>query len=161
MASRVKTISEKHRWVKAPDGRTLHLQPASWDQVVREVAALYTSLDGDASVTYAGQREEDGVKVFVLHVKADLSRTGEYVPSSEYTSEHGGTPGAKFKGEFTTQVEGDLLWSVEHAHLISLTLEGKAAVTEGVSYERGGQSVEMVRKFSGTTRYSFAVERAD
>ena len=124
-------------------------------------AALYASLDGDASVTYAGQREEDGVKVFVLHVKADLSRTGEVVPSSEYTSEHGGAPGAKMKGEFTTQAEGDLLWSVEHAHLISLTLEGKAAITQGVSYERGGQSVEQVRKFSGTTRYSFAVERGD
>lgn len=124
-------------------------------------AALYASLDGDAKVTYAGQREEDGVKVFVLHVKADLSRTGESVPSSEYTSEHGGTPGVKVKVEFTTQVEGDLLWSVEHAHLISLTLEGKAAITEGVSYETNGQSVEMVRKFSGTTRYSFAVERAD
>jgi hypothetical protein len=121
--------------------------------------AFYASLDGDAKVTYAGQGEEDGVKVFVLHVEADLSRIGEYVPSSEYTSEHGGTPGANFKGEFTTQVEGDLLWSVEHAHVISLTLEGQAAVTEGISYEMGGQSVEMVRKFSGTTRYSFAVER--
>lgn len=124
-------------------------------------AALYASLDGDAKVTYAGQREEDGVKVFVLHVKADLSRTGESVPSSEYTSEHGGTPGAKVKLEFTTQAEGDLLWSVEHAHLISLTLEGRAAVTQGISYEVRGQSVEQVRKYSGKTRYSFAVERAD
>ncbi len=124
-------------------------------------AALYASLDGDAKVTYAGQREEDGVKVFVLHVKADLSRTGESVPSSEYTSEHGGAPGAKVTLEFTTQAEGDLLWSVEHAHLISLTLEGQAAVTQGVSYRVRGQSVEYVKKFSGTTRYSFAVERAD
>jgi hypothetical protein len=124
-------------------------------------AALYASLDGDAKVTYAGQREEDGVKVFVLHVKADLSRTGESVPSSEYTSEHGGTPGAKVKIEFTTQAEGDLLWSVEHAHLISLTLEGKAAITQGVSYSVRGQSVEQVKKFAGKTRYSFAVERAD
>ena len=132
------------------------------DEIYYELnAALYASLDGDAKVTYAGQREEDGVQVFVLHVEADLSRTGEYVPSSEYTSEHGGTPGAKFKGEFTTQVEGDLLWSVEHAHLISLTLEGQAAITEGMSYEMSGQSVETLRKFSGTTRYSFAVERAD
>jgi len=119
-------------------------------------AALYASLDGDASVTYAGQREEDGVKVFVLHVKADLSRTGEFVPSGEHA-----TPDAKVKLEFTTQAEGDLLWSVEHAHLISLTLEGQAAITEGVSYEMSGQSVETLRKFSGTTRYSFAVERAD
>ena len=124
-------------------------------------AALYASLDGDASVTYAGQREEDGVKVFVLHVEADLSRTGESVASSEYTSEHGGAPGAKTKLEFTTQAEGDLLWSVEHAHLVSLTLEGQAAFTQCVSYESGGQSFEWVRKFSGTTRYSFAVERAD
>ncbi|NOT31214.1 MAG: hypothetical protein HOP15_12270 [Planctomycetes bacterium] len=124
-------------------------------------AALYASLDGDAKVTYAGQREEDGVKVFVLHVKADLSRTGESVPSSEYTSEHGGTPGTKVKLEFTTQAEGDLLWSVEHAHLISLTLEGKATVTQGVSYPVRGQLVEQVKKFSGTTRYSFAVERGD
>ena len=124
-------------------------------------AALYASLDGDAKVTYAGQREEDGVKVFVLHVKADLSRTGESVPSSEYTSEHGGTPGAKVKLEFTTQAEGDLLWSVEHTHLISLTLEGRAAVTQGISYEVRGQSVEQVRKYSGKTRYSFAVARAD
>jgi len=132
------------------------------DAVEHELnAALYASLDGDAKVTYAGQREEDGVKVFVLHVKADLSRTGEFVPSSEYTSEHGGTPGTKVKIEFTTQAEGDLLWSVEHAHLISLTLEGKAAITEGASYEVHGQSFEYVRKFSGTTRYSFAVERAD
>lgn len=132
------------------------------DAVEHELdAALYASLDGDAKVTYAGQREEDGVKVFVLHVKADLSRTGESVPSSEYTSEHGGAPGAKVKLEFTTQAEGDLLWSVEHAHLISLTLEGQAAFTEGVSYEVRGQSVEQVKKFSGTTRYSFAVERAD
>ena len=124
-------------------------------------AALYASLDGDAKVTYAGQREEDGVKVFVLHVKADLSRTGEYVASSGYTSEHGGNPGAKTKVELTTQAEGDLFWSVEHAHLISLTLEGKAAITEGMSYEMSGQAVETLRKFSGTTRYSFAVERAD
>ena len=99
--------------------------------------------------------------MFVLHVKADLLRTGESVPSSEYTSEHGGAPGAKMKGEFTTQAEGDLLWSVEHAHLISLTLEGKAAITQGVSYPVRGQSVEQVKKLSGKTRYSFAVERAD
>jgi hypothetical protein len=124
-------------------------------------AALYASLDGDAKVTYAGQREKDGVKVFVLHVKADLSRTGECVASSAYTSEHGGAPGAKTKVEFTTQVEGDLLWSVEHAHLISLTLEGQAAITEGGSYEVRGQSFKKVRKFSGKTRYSFAVKRAD
>src|SRR6185436_18857200 len=108
-------------------------------------AALYASLDGDASVTYAGQREEDGVKVFVLHVKADLSRTGEFVPSSD----HGGAPGAKVKLKFTTQAEGDLLWSVEHAHLVSLTLKGPAALTQGISYEWRGQSVEQVRKFSG------------
>ena len=63
--------------------------------------------------------------------------------------------------EFTTQAEGDLLWSVEHAHQISLTLEGQAAVTQGISWERRGQSFEQVKKFSGTTRYSFAVERAD
>ena len=132
------------------------------DEIERALnAAFYASLDGDAKVTHAGQREEDGVKVFVLHVKADLSYTGEHVPSSEYTSEHSGTPGAKMKGEFTTQLEGDLLWSVEHAHLISLTLEGQAAVTQGTSYEWQGQSVEMVRKFSGKTRYSFVVERAD
>ena len=124
-------------------------------------AALYASLDGDAKVTYAGQREEDGVKVFVLHVKADLSRTGESVPSSEYTSEHGGAPGVKVKVEFTTQAEGDLLWSVEHAHLISLKLEGKSAITQGISYPVRGQSVEQVKKFSGKTRYSVAVERAD
>src|SRR5262245_13349445 len=87
------------------------------DAVEHELnAAPCASLDGDAKVTYAGQREEDGVKVFVLHVKADLSRTGESKPSSE----HGGAPGAKVKVEFTTQAEGDLLWSVEHAHLISL-----------------------------------------
>jgi len=119
-------------------------------------AALYASLDGDASMTYAGQRKEDGVKVFVLHVKADLSRTGEFVPSGEHA-----TPGAKVKISFTTQAEGDLLWSVEHAHLISLTLEGQATVTQGISYSVGGQSVEQARKFSGKTRYSFAVERAD
>ena len=132
------------------------------DEIEHELnAALYASLDGDAKVTYAGQREEDGVKVFVLHVKADLSRTGEYVPSSEYTSEHGGAPGAKVKLKFTTQAEGDLLWSVEHGHMISLTLEGQAALTQGISYEWKGQSVEQVRKFSGKARYSFAVERAD
>jgi hypothetical protein len=132
------------------------------DEIEHELnAALYASLDGDAKVTYAGQREEDGVKVFVLHVKADLSRTGESLPSSAYTSEHGGAPGAKVTLAFTTQAEGDLLWSVEHAHLISLTLVGQAAVTQGLSYEVRGQSVEYVKKFSGTTRYSFAVERAD
>lgn len=132
------------------------------DEIEHELtAALYASLDGDAKVTYAGQHEKDGVKVFVLHIKADLSRAAEHVASSEYTSKHGGTPGAKTKLEFATQVEGDLLWSVEHAHLISLTLEGQAAVTQCVSYEMRGQSVEMVRKFSGKTRYSFAVERAD
>jgi len=124
-------------------------------------AAFYASLDGDAKVTYAGLREKDGEKVFVLHVKADLSQAGESMPSSEYTSEHGGAPGTKTKVELTTQAEGDLLWSVEHAHLISLTLEGQTAITQGVSYEMRGQSVEMVRKFSGKTRYSFAVERAD
>ena len=119
-------------------------------------AALYASLDGEASVTYAGQREEDGVKVFVLHVKADLSRTAEFAPSGEHA-----TPGAKVKLKFTTKAEGDLLWSVDHAHLISLTLEGQASVTQGLSYPARGQSVEQVRKFSGKTRYSFAVERAD
>ena len=132
------------------------------DEMYSEVnTALYASLDGNAKVTYAGQREEDGVKVFVLHVKADLSRAGEHVASSEYTSEHGGTPGARTRIEFTTQVEGDLLWSVEHKHLISLTLEGQATFSEGASFERQGQTFKSVRKFSGTTRYSFAVKRAD
>jgi hypothetical protein len=46
MAGRVKTLSERARWVYAPDGRPLHLEPDNWETVVREVANLYTELDG-------------------------------------------------------------------------------------------------------------------
>lgn len=59
MAGRIKKISEKHRWQVTPQGRAQHLDPAHWDTVVREVASLYTALDGalqqyrDARVKYS------------------------------------------------------------------------------------------------------------
>ncbi len=46
MAGRLRRLSEKPRWVRGPDGRVQHLQPASWDAAVRELAGLYTELDG-------------------------------------------------------------------------------------------------------------------
>ena len=147
------------RAVLWPGGRLRYHEPDKSEPDPDELAlnaALYASLDGDARVTYAGQREEDGVKVFVLHVKADLSRSAEYVPSGERAR-----PGSKVKIKFTTEAEGDLFWSVEHAHMVSLKLEGQASLTQGLSYPAGGQSAEQSRTYSGKMRYSFAVERGD
>jgi hypothetical protein len=46
MSGRIRNVAEKRRWVITPAGRAAHLQPAAWDTVVREVATLYTELDG-------------------------------------------------------------------------------------------------------------------
>jgi hypothetical protein len=46
MASRIKTLGDKRRWVLSPSGLPLHLEPNQWETVVKELANLYVELDG-------------------------------------------------------------------------------------------------------------------
>lgn len=46
MAGRMRRLAEKVRWSFGPTGAAVHLEPGSWEMAVRELAGLYTELDG-------------------------------------------------------------------------------------------------------------------
>jgi len=118
---------------------------------------LSENLEGDVRVTYAGTREEDGVRVAVLKLEVSASTEGS-----------GTQDGPRGETEQTVtmefDLEGELLWAVEAGHLQSVELSGGLdSVLENHSTFDGGQGpMEAVQTmtFEGEVDFTAAVADA-
>jgi hypothetical protein len=99
------------------------------------------SLQGEASATWKETREEDGVKLAVIAIRARVETRRdqtEYARSTQRTEELldeisivKATIDWKFDGE------GTLLWNLDAGRFESLTLAGREEVTRDVAYGSG------------------------
>lgn len=108
------------------------------------------NLDGEFFVEYAGTREEDGVKVAVFVLTAEV--TTEVVKEEEIEGEgFSGTSTTTFSFDFDT--EGELLWNIEKNMPYSLTFAGDVEfeIEEAgeISGEFGEMSQTSVQSFEG------------
>jgi hypothetical protein len=98
---------------------------------------LVRNYSGDAKGTFKGYREEDGVRVAVLALEADIVTYGDR------EKEEG-----EERFDVSLEVEGELLWDVaaKRAHSLSVTGPARLTVKQTGSVEGdGGQEIELVQ----------------
>jgi len=123
-------------------------------------------MEGSGTARLEEVREEDGVRVAVLHVELEITTGSDSVlPAlSEGELER---PEITIEVEIERTLEGTILWDLEHSHALSAELECEASRlhTESwtVSGEREGEEVEaeveQARLLEGTIRYTATIER--
>ena len=158
-----KSVAEGDTWdldaklfnkVMSPGGE-LHLKESSGDEESEDDdkigQAIEDNLGGKATAKYKGTREEGGVVLAVLEVKAELSSKGT-VDEDE----------GKAEIDATMELEGEVLWNTKAGHLHSYKLTGKMAFTMESSRTMtfGEESHEFSQKvrFEGEVEHTAKVE---
>lgn len=129
-------------------------------------------LEGEGTARLEDVREEDGVRVAVIHVELEITTGSESVlPALEEDELEEGQfprPEITIEVEIERTLEGTILWDLEHGHVLSAELECEASrlVTESWTLEgetEDGESVsadlEQSRMMEGTVRYTASIER--
>ncbi|MEW6073743.1 MAG: hypothetical protein AB1726_14255 [Planctomycetota bacterium] len=121
--------------------------------------ALAAALEGEGEATYAGVREEDGLRLAAISFTFELEAAVEREVEAEAEAVRSLVSGR----ETTREVEGELLWDLEHGHLHSLTAtdESEFVFAETVSLDFGEEShvQKQRRTFTGTSTLTVTVER--
>lgn len=129
------------------------------------------NLEGSGTARLEELREEDGVRVAVLHVELEITTGSQHVlPAVDPDEVEEGEyprPEITVEVELERSLEGTILWDLEHGHALSAELECKASRlhTEKwtVTGEREGEEIsadaEQSRRFEGTIHYSARIER--
>jgi hypothetical protein len=121
-------------------------------------------LEGSGTARLEEVREEDGVRVAVIHVELEL-KTGS---ASTLPAIEGQQPELEFEVEIERKVKGTILWDLEHAHARSATLDcdatrlttRKGTVTgEDEDGEEASIEIEENSLLEGTIRYEATIER--
>jgi len=123
-------------------------------------------LEGDATATYKGSRDEDGVRVGVIDFEIDIDTARDM---SDLLSEMMDQmpEGVEMELqqvdiEFTFAGSGTLLWNLAAGHLHSFQMDGEAAITidMGMTMDMAGEemTMEMSMSMSGTLSQSVEVE---
>ncbi len=126
------------------------------DETSAEIGELlYESMDGEATVTYAGTRDEDGVRVAVLELEIEVEAEAEVEVEEP-------APGTQTIRLFRS-VSGELLWNLEGGHLHSLHVDGEGGERTNYAFtvespEGDEVEVEEGRAFEGEVSYSVTVE---
>jgi len=126
------------------------------------------NLEGSGTATLEEIREEDGVRVAVIHVQLEIETgSSSTYPGQEPDEEHPGFPPREVEVEIERSLEGTILWDLEHGHALSAELECESSrlVTTSVTlhgtYE--GEEVEADYEESslweGTITYKATIER--
>lgn len=106
---------------------------------------------GNARATYKGTREDDGVKVAVIEVTAQLSSTAT-VDRDKGTSEL----------TIESDLTGEITWDLDHGHFRSVKLSGatKMKMDNRRSMEREGETHELVQSltFKGEVELSLTAK---
>lgn len=109
---------------------------------------------GELKATYKGTRDEDGVKVGVIAIEGKLSTL------TERELKQGDGPSAQEATEFTTELEGELLWDLTAGHFHSLRCDGAQTLesTQTSSFAIGESSITLkqVRTLEGKKTYRFS-----
>jgi len=110
---------------------------------------LRENLEGRAHATWKGVREEDGRKLGVIAVVADLSSEGEVEPGGDRK----GT--TWFRNEI--EIEGELLWDLVGGHFRSFDAEGKSefSIETKEDLDIDGKSMELLQSVEFEGEFSF------
>jgi len=120
-------------------------------------------LEGSGTARLEEVREEDGVRVAVIHVELTIQTGSEHVLEAveEGDAAH---PELQFESEIERELSGTIVWDLEHGHARSAELECKASRVDTRAWnaedEEGGEvAVETSQRLEGTIHYSASVER--
>lgn len=123
-------------------------------------------LEGTGTARLEEIREEDGLRLAVIHVELAITTSTENVLPAESTDEFE-RPEISIEVEIERKLEGTILWDLEHGHAHSAELECEASRLHSESWtitgEQDGEEVsadvEQVRLLEGTIRYTATIER--
>jgi hypothetical protein len=127
-------------------------------------------LEGEATGTFAGMREVDGVKVAVIKVEIDIQSARDMTDIVLAAMEKAEMPpevqNMEFEHvdvEFELEAEGELFWDAAVGRARSFHMSGPTSVTMdmGMSIEvpqQGSMTIEQVMEMSGTSNISVTFE---
>lgn len=119
-------------------------------------AQTIENLEGSGTVTLEEVRDEDGVRVAVLHVTLEVETSCQ----SDVELEGGALT---VEVEIERSLEGTILWDLEHDHAVSAELEGTGSRlttrSQTIETEEGDFDVEQAELFEGTITYEATIER--
>ncbi len=127
-------------------------------------------LEGEVTGSFVGTREEDGVKVAVIHVTVDVSSNKDLTELTEdmmgdAMKERGVEMDLQsMDSEFSFEGEGDLLWNLELGVLHALELSGESSQTIDTSMHISMQGQELAMEqsmtFGGNTTITVTTEKS-
>ena len=129
-------------------------------------------LEGSGTASLEELREEDGVRVAVIHVELEITTGSETtLPAVEGGDPDAGEfpiPEREVEVEIERTLEGTILWDLEHGHALSAELTCEASRLHTESWTITGESedgeqisadVEQSRMMEGTVTYTATIER--
>lgn len=117
---------------------------------------LDKSIEGKGTATYRGTRDENGVKVAVIAVSAELTQHS--------TDEEDGGKGGMIKTtlELSYKFEGEILWDIAGGFARSASLGGTTELTQtqqrSIDTPEGKHEIEQVLSFTGKSSYKAQIE---
>jgi hypothetical protein len=122
-------------------------------------AALRANLAGTIRATYRGARNEGEVRVGVIALELDVSTHAEI--SGPMEDEPGTTETSRVEARF--ELEGELLWDLQHGHALALELSGTSEfhLVQTLRGELEGEPYEQIQKMqlAGEAGSSMRFER--
>jgi hypothetical protein len=124
-------------------------------------------LEGSGTARLEEVREEDGVRVAVLHVEMEITTSSDSVLPA-VSEDEVERPEIKIEVEIERKIEGTILWDLEHGHALSADLECQASRQHTESWTMSGENedgeqisadVEQSRLLEGTIKYTAKIER--
>ena len=140
-------------------------QPSAEDRAPSQ--QTIEKLTGKGTAKLEEVREEDGVRVAVIHVEMELTTGSESTLPASDDEEHP-RPEIQTEVEIERELEGTILWDLEHAHARSAELECKASrlVTRAwtlTGEDEDGESFsldcERSSLLEGSIKYTATIER--
>jgi hypothetical protein len=128
-------------------------------------------LEGSGTARLEEVREEDGLRLAVIHVELEITTGSDTVlPALEEDDLEEGEfprPEIAIEVEIERSLEGTILWDLEHGHVRSAELECRASRLHTESWTLTGEhdgeevsaEVEQSRLLEGTIRYTATIER--
>ena len=108
-------------------------------------------MEGEVSGTYMGTRDEDGVKVGVIHLKIAFTSAKDLTEFMKEMMSEVEAPGGEdlnmeveaFDMEFAFEGEGDLLWNIEAGVIHSIEVTGEVEQTVDMAMNLAMAGMEM------------------
>jgi hypothetical protein len=135
-----------------------HAEGEEIDDSIRELnQGTIDGIAGKCTARFAGVRDEDGVRVAVLAVEFDVETHAEITVDDE---------GASLETQLSVEreLEGEILWDLEHGHVHSAALSGSSERTTKrkgtLEHEEAGEvTLEEEVRHEGTIEYTVSIER--